>query len=97
MENKTIITMGIILTMIAGFTTIVVLDDNGNELMPSHYCESLEIKMYCAKTTTQYCYPKLITRKGSKKCSEGWKEIILQTQTGLGLKYVCNNNECVVS
>ena len=76
-KTQTIINVGLILLMITGFTTVIVLDDKGVELEPTHYCKSIGIKMYCARTTEMYCYPKLDTRLGSKKCSEGWKEIPL--------------------
>ena len=36
--------------------------------------------MYCARTTNYYCYPKLDTRLGSKKCTEGWKEIPFESE-----------------
>jgi len=52
----------LILLIIVGFTTVVVIDDKGIELEPTHYCESIGIKMYCARTTEMYCYPKLDTR-----------------------------------
>ena len=80
MENQTLINIGLILAMIAGFTIVVVLDDEGKELEPTHYCESRELKMYCAKVTEFYCYPSLETRLGSKKCNEGWREIPQEIQ-----------------
>ena len=94
MNKQNVFNISVILMMIAGFGTVAVLDNDGNELEPTHYCESREITMYCAKTTTQYCYPKLDTRLGSKKCEEGWKEIPQKIQTGMGIKYVCSPEGC---
>jgi len=67
-----------LLALIASFTTIVVLNDSGEEMEPTHYCSSIGIKMYCSRTTDFYCYPKNTTRLGSKKCSEGWTEIPIE-------------------
>ncbi len=87
-----------ILAALAGFATIIVLDDEGIELEFTHYCESRQLKMYCARTTAMYCRPSLNTTRGSKKCNEGWKLIPIAvpkeqysgTQTG----EVCNSQKC---
>ena len=100
MENQTIFNIGIILAMIAGFTVITVINpDTGEPLESTHYCESLQIKMYCARTTAQYCYPSLISRKGSKRCVEGWKEIptqppITRTNNLAGNRFICDKTGC---
>ena len=94
METQTMI---VLLAIITGLTTIIVLDDSGEELDPNRYCESIGKKMYCAKTTAFYCYPSLETRIGSKKCSEGWKElpeISKSSNRGSGLVFHCNNKNC---
>ena len=78
METQTKINLGftgIILAMIAGFSTYVVLDDEGIPLNDTHYCESRNATMYCARTTAQYCRPSMTTTIGSKRCVEGWKLI----------------------
>ena len=78
METQTKINLGftgIILAMIAGFSTYVVLDDEGIPLNDTHYCESRNATMYCARTTAQYCRPSMDTTIGSKRCVEGWKLI----------------------
>ncbi len=78
METQTKINLGftgIILVMIAGFSTYVVLDDEGTPLNDTHYCESRNATMYCARTTAQYCRPSMTTTLGSKQCIEGWKLI----------------------
>ena len=78
METQTKVNAGLISTiliMIASFTTYVVLDDEGIELEPTHYCESRNATMYCARTTAQYCRPSMTTTIGSKRCIEGWKLI----------------------
>jgi hypothetical protein len=94
MNNQTIFNISAIILMIAGFTTVIVVDDKGVELEPTHYCESLGIKMYCARTTEFYCYPKLDTRLGSKKCSEGWKVIPKQVVQSYKKIIVCDTEEC---
>ena len=73
--QQKVINIGLLLVIIAGFTTMIVLDDEGIELEPTHHCESRWIKMYCVRTTSQYCYPSLDSSLGSKRCVEGWKEI----------------------
>ncbi len=96
METQTRVNIGFgaVIALIAGFVLI------GN-IEPTHYCESRELKMFCARTTAKYCYPVLETRLGSKKCEEGWKEIpfieevkeIIQTSVGSNRLH-CNNKEC---
>lgn len=90
-QTKVNIGFGAVIVLVASFVLV------GN-IEPTHYCESREIKMYCAKTTAKYCYPVLETRLGSKKCEEGWKEIPFIEQievisSGLG-KIHCDNKEC---
>jgi len=88
----------VIITMLLGFTTLVVIDDSGVELEPTHYCESKEIKMHCFRTTAMYCYPKENTRIGSKKCVEGWKEIVdapISIRKSNALQFDCNHKDCI--
>ena len=54
---------------------LVIIDNQGEEFKPNYYCESKLLKMYCSRTTAQFCYPVSDTRLGSKRCIEGWKEI----------------------
>ena len=58
---------------------------------PTHYCESNDLMMYCARTTAMYCYPSNETRTGSKKCSEGWKEINIEDSPKIIEKIKYNN------
>ena len=104
METQDIINIGVIsalVLMIAGFTIVTVLDDDGIELEPTHYCESRTIKMYCARTTAMYCYPKNNTRVGSRKCVEGWElipepipKVIKVRKGGSGAGEVCDSKVC---
>ena len=85
---------------IVGFTTVMVYDpDTGEQLEPTHYCKSRELKMYCARTTAQFCRPSLNTTKGSKRCVEGWKPIPdpLPTRINLytGNRFICNKDGCI--
>ena len=45
---------------------------------PTHYCDSRELKAYCfsLSETLKTCYT-LPNNKGGKRCSEGWKELII--------------------
>ncbi len=86
MEAQTFINIGIIMLMLAGFTTVIVLNDDGIELRPTHYCESRELKMYCARTTAQYCRPSNTTTRGSKQCVEGWELIPVEVEPPLVIK-----------
>ena len=78
MENKLIISA--IVLMVIGFTTVIVTDDRGIELNPTHACLSKELKMYCDRlsATEITCYPNEL-RIGYKRCSEGWVEIPTQS------------------
>jgi len=77
MENQTKINTTLViavLALIAGFTTIAY-NLPGEYKPPTHYCKSTRSNMYCERITSQYCYPDASTRNGSKRCTEGWKEI----------------------
>ncbi len=93
METQTRVNIGFgaVIALIASFVLI------GN-IEPTHYCESRELKMFCARTTAKYCYPVLETRLGSKKCEEGWKEIpFIEEVKEIGsgkATYHCNNKGC---
>ena len=64
---------------------------------PNYACESLGIKMYCERTTAQYCYPSAETRIGSKRCLEGWKIISesFEKQSVSADVFHCTNKGCV--
>ena len=101
METQTFINLGIVMLMLVGFTTVIVLDDGGIELRPTHYCQSRELRMYCARTTAMYCRPSNTTNLGSKKCSEGWElipepipKVIKAREGGSGAGEVCDSKVC---
>ncbi len=103
MDKQKAFNVGIILLMIAGFTINAVYDPTtGEPLELTHYCESIGIRMYCARTTAQYCYPVLGTRRNSKKCSEGW-ELIPEPipsqliSLGGGSRFVCDKVGCTAT
>ena len=73
MAEEKLKVLGILTLILLGF---VIFGDN-----PTHYCESTQIAMTCARTTAQYCYPNLETRTGSKRCVEGWQEIPKEEET----------------
>ena len=87
--------IGIILVMIVGFTTIIVTDDYGIVLEPTHYCEDRELKMYCdhLSSTNITCYPSKLP-KGYKRCSSLWQEIpVIKEDFGSSL-IQCDNKGC---
>jgi len=106
MDKQTAVNVGIVLLMIAGFTINAVYDPvTGDEFIPTHYCQSTSTKMYCARTTTQYCRPSLTTTKGSKRCLLGWKEIpepvtvttkVSSSGSG-GSRFVCDKIGCTAT
>ncbi len=102
--QQKVINIGIIsaiLLLVAGYVNVTVLDDDGIELEPTHYCQSRELRMYCARTTAMYCRPSNTTNLGSKKCSEGWElipepipKVIKVREGGSGAGEVCDSKVC---
>ncbi len=105
MDNQKAFNIGLVLLMIAGFTTIAVINPETGEPMEStHYSESLGVKVYCARTTAQYCYPSLETRKGSRRSISGWKlipePVTVTTKvlgSGGGREIVCDKIICTAT
>ena len=100
MENKLIISA--IVLMVIGFTTVIVTDDRGIELNPTHACLSKELKMYCDRLSASgiTCYPNEL-RIGYKRCSEGWEEIpeiiepeLIKIKESTSKKLHCTNDGC---
>lgn len=74
---------------------------------PTHYCDSRELKAYCFSLSDSQitCYT-LPEKTGGKRCSEGWKKILVPiettttTQTTIpynsgAQKYLCDQTKCV--
>ena len=96
MENQTKVNIALIITMIAGFTVVGVIN-----IEPTHYCESKQIKAYCTSVSPSgiTCYT-LPAKTGGKQCSEGWKEIpqipieIPLSGIGNSQRIVCDKEGC---
>ena len=98
-ENKTI-SIAVILGLVLVGGIVVIEPFNQDNLDGAYYCESRSIVMDCDKLSSGIgtrCY----FDDTYKKCTEGWIEIesgmILQNETlsNIGLKFVCNSNECI--
>ena len=100
--DKTTATLIGVIALIASFTTITVLDDSGEELEPTHYCESKEEKSYCFDVRDygdKINYRCLYDSSNLKKyysCPDGWKEIPIEVpvQVHGGKREVCNSDGC---
>ena len=86
--EENLIKLGIAGLILLGFTFI------GDNL--THYCESTQTTMYCARTTAQYCYPSNETRTGSKRCIEGWKEILAEEEDTPQIQQIHTINEGMI-
>ena len=98
MENKTKLTIGIIITLaMVGSVYYIAQEDT------AYYCEAKDMVMICEKLSSGLgtrCY----FNETYKICSEGWKEIefgieLNQTEIEyggeIGKKYLCDQMECV--
>ena len=69
MEAQTKINTGVILSILAMWTYVGVIDLN-----PNYYCESRELTAHCysLSSTNKTCYT-LPSNQGGKRCTEGWR------------------------
>ena len=76
--------------------SVLLLVSLGFSAMPdsTHKCDSRELKAYCfdISPTRKTCYT-LPNYTGGKRCTEGWKELNIETN---GLQFLCNNINCTI-
>ena len=95
--DKTTIGISAVMAFIVSFAVVTVFDEKGELLEPTHYCESRELQMHCARTTAQYCYPVDEALVGRKRCIEGWKyipEVIEEPQQKYNLRSGTGSSHC---
>lgn len=100
-ETQTYINLGILITLITGFTVVGLV---GND--PTHYCLEDKTKAYCSSlsSTNRTCYTGPAKTAG-KTCTGTWKEIPLfsentitpSTEYSSSRTYHCNPNGCIAA
>ena len=96
METQTKINIGyaVAFLILSSYVGVNLVNDNGTELNPTHYCEAREIKTYCSGLTKYYSLPngKCLNPKGNLLCRSGWEEIQIERQKGK--REICTVKGC---
>jgi len=98
MENQTKLNAAI-LSLLVILTTYTIVGEND----PTHYSESLQVKIYCDRlsSSNKTCYPTTGTTIGKKYSREGWKvipfmpeEVPINSPNHKGKREICNIDGC---